>query len=264
MQNHLHLADAHTHLNMPEFAGEQESVCQRAWDAGVRLLINVGISVGNSREALATAQKYPWIYATVGVHPHGAAQVRPEDLKTLETLLTRDKVVALGEIGLDFYRLRSPAAVQVELFQTLLALAGRLGKPVVLHSREATPTMLAILRDFKGQLPGGLMHCFSGTYEEARQFLDLGLDISFSGVLTYPKARELQEAAVKLPLNRIHLETDAPYLAPQAKRGRRNEPAYLTFTARFLADLKKVSLAEVAAQTLANTCRLFGIPLPHI
>lgn len=253
------LADAHTHLNMPEFAGEEPTIISRAWETGVRLLINIGISIDNSQAAVATAKRYPWIYATAGIHPHGADRLGSGELGALTALLQEDKVVAVGEIGLDFYRRRAPEAAQEKCFRQLLDLAVQHRKPVVIHCREATATMLEILRGYRGRLAGGMMHCFSGTYAEAREFLDLGLEISFSGVLTYPNAKPLQEAARRLPLDRLHLETDAPYLAPQAQRGRRNEPAYLIHTAQFLAALKNLTLAEVAAATWANTCRLFQI-----
>ena len=252
-------ADAHAHLNMPEYAADQKEIIHQAWEAGVRLIINVGISLPNSQEVLATAREYPWIYATAGVHPHGADRVTPAVLSAVAALLADPKVVALGEIGLDFYRRRSPAAVQEETFRQFLELARQHRKPVVIHTREATDRTLAILREYHQHLVGGVMHCFSGTYEEAVAFLNLGLDISFSGVLTYPNAKPLQEAARRLPLDRLLIETDAPYLSPQPRRGRRNEPGFVRFTAQALADIRGQALEAVALQTWANTCRVFGI-----
>lgn len=258
----LRLADAHAHLNMPEYASDQAEVIDRARQAGVALLINIGISVKNSQEVLATAQSYPWIYATAGVHPHGAGSVTAASLTAVAQLLTDPKVVAVGEIGLDFYRRRAPEDIQEEVFRQFLDLAASQKKPVIIHTREATARTLAILRDYRQKIVGGVMHCFSGDYDEALAFLDLGLDISFSGVLTYPNAKPLQEAARRLPLDRLLIETDAPYLSPQPRRGKRNEPSYVTFTAQTLANLRGQPLAVIAAQTWQNTLRVFGLPEP--
>ncbi len=253
------LADAHAHLDMPEYAADQSNIIQQAQEAGVGLIINVGISVKNSRQVLATARGYPWIYATAGVHPHGAAGVSGADLAAVADLLADPKVVALGEIGLDFYRRRAPEDIQEHVFRQFLDLAISHAKPVVIHTRDATARTLAILRDYRQRLAGGVMHCFSGTYDEAVAFLDLGLEISFSGVLTYPNAKPLHDAARRLPLERLLIETDAPYLSPQPRRGQRNEPAYVRFTAQTLAELRQQPLADIAAQTWENTCRVFGI-----
>ncbi len=255
----IRLADAHTHLDMPEYAVDQGQIIEQARQAGVGLMINVGISLENSRQVIATSRKYPWIFATVGVHPHGAAGVTEEIFPTIADLLRDPRVVALGEIGLDFYRHRSPAEVQETVFRRFLDLAVSQQKPVIIHTRDATGTTLTILREYRQKLHGGVMHCFSGTYEEARAFLDLGLEISFSGVLTYPNAKPLQEAARRLPLERLLIETDAPYLSPQPRRGKRNEPGYVRFTAQTLAELQNLPLETIAAQTWTNTCRLFGI-----
>jgi TatD DNase family protein len=255
----LRLADAHTHLDMPEYAADQSQIIEQARQVGVGLMINVGISLENSRQVIATARKYPWIFATVGVHPHGAAGVTEEIYAAIADLLRDPKVVALGEIGLDFYRHRSPADVQETVFRRFLDLAVSQQKPVIIHTRDATETTLAILREYRQKIHGGVMHCFSGTYEEAKAFLELGLDISFSGVLTYPNAKPLHDAARRLPLERLLIETDAPYLSPQPRRGKRNEPGYVRFTAQTLAELQNLPLETIAAQTWTNTCRLFGL-----
>ena len=257
----LRLADAHAHLDMLEYAEDQEAIIHQAHAAGVQLIINVGISVANSRQALATARRYPWIFATAGVHPHGAGGVVDEDLAAVSELLTDPKVVALGEIGLDFYRRRAPEDIQAEVLRRFLELAASHKKPVVIHTREATGRTRSILQEYRQRLAGGVMHCFSGTYEEAVDFLDLGLDISFSGVLTYPNAKPLHEAARRLPLERLLIETDAPYLSPQPRRGKRNEPGFVRFTVQTLAELRQQPLATVAAQTWENTCRVFGITM---
>jgi TatD DNase family protein len=255
----LRLADAHAHLDLPEFAQDRSEIIARAREAGIALIINVGISLKNSREAIATAQKNPGIFATVGVHPHGATGASEAVIIAIAELLEKPRVVALGEIGLDFYRHRSPAEVQEKVFRRFLDLAVSHQKPVVIHTRDATEKTLSILREYRQKLPGGVMHCFSGTYEEAKSFLELGLEISFSGVLTYPNARPLHEAARRLPLERLLIETDAPYLSPQPRRGKRNEPGYVRFTAETLAELQNLPLETVAEQTWSNTCRLFQI-----
>jgi TatD DNase family protein len=257
--SNIRLADSHAHLDLPEYDPDQSQVIEQARQAGVDLIINVGISLKNSHQVISTARAYPWIFATVGVHPHGAAGVTEAVLAATSDLLQDPRVVALGEIGLDFYRHRSPADVQEKVFRLFLDLAVSQQKPVIIHTRDATSNTLTILRDYRQKLPGGVMHCFSGTYEEARAFLELGLDLSFSGVITYPNARPLQDAARRLPLDRLLIETDAPYLSPQPRRGKRNEPGYVRFTAQILAELQGLPLATVAAQTWSNTCRLFGI-----
>ncbi|MBW1917889.1 MAG: TatD family hydrolase [Deltaproteobacteria bacterium] len=255
----IRLADSHAHLDLPEYQADQSQVIQRAWEAGVELIINIGISLDNSVQVLATTQKYNQLYCTVGVHPHGVGNLQEPIIDDLSRLAIQPKVVALGEIGLDFYRRYAPQEVQKYWFRRQLELAHALGKPVVIHTREATADTLAILQEYAPRLCGGVMHCFGGSYPEARAFLDLGLVLSLSGVLTYPKADPLREVVKKLPLEGLLIETDAPYLAPQPRRGKRNEPAYLLYTAQTLADLKGVELATVAQHTWNNTRRVFGL-----
>jgi TatD DNase family protein len=255
----IRLADAHAHLNLPEIEADQAAVLRRAREAGVQLIINVGISRENCRRVLATARKYSQVFATLGIHPHGAGSIRQEDLDALTPLAHDPKVVAIGEIGLDFYRRRSPEDVQQYWFRRQLEWAYSLNKVVVIHTREATAATLAILTEYRQRLRGGVMHCFGGTLEEARAFLDLGLFLSFSGTLTYPQAGPLREVAKKLPLDRLLVETDCPYLPPQPWRGKRNEPAYVVATARQLADLHHLPLEEVARQTWLNTLTAFGL-----
>jgi TatD DNase family protein len=255
----IRLADSHAHLDLPELAPDREAVLRRARQAGVALIVNVGIGLENSRQTLATARKYPGVFATIGIHPHGAAGLRREDLEALTPLAADPKVVAVGEIGLDFYRRRSPEAVQEYWFREQLAWAGDLHKVVVIHTREATEATLRILRENRRRLRGGVMHCFGGSLSEAEAFLDLGMFISFSGTLTYPKAGALREVAAKLPLDRLLVETDSPYLPPQPWRGKLNEPAYVTATAQQLAALHGLSLEETAARTWRNTFTVFGL-----
>ncbi len=253
------LADAHAHLDEPELVNEKEGVLSRARAAGVALIINVGIGLKNSRQVLATADSYPQVFATVGVHPHGVGHLKPDSIDALAPLAAHPKAVAVGEVGLDFYRRRSPEKVQEFWFREFLEWTCSLGKPVVVHTREATPATLSIMQEFRGRLPGGVMHCFGGSLEDAHAFLDLGLYLSFSGVLTYPAAEPLRQVARRLPLDRLLVETDCPYLAPQSWRGKRNEPAYVVATAEKLAELHGLPLPELAARTWENTLTVFNL-----
>jgi TatD DNase family protein len=255
----MRLADSHAHLDLEELQPDQAEVVHRARQAGVALIINVATGLRDAEQVLATAGKYSGIYAALGVHPHGAGRISEAALETLAHLAARPRVVAVGEIGLDYYRMRSPAEAQQDCFRRQLELALALKKPVIIHTREATEATFKILREYRGRLTGGVMHCFAGSWEEARNFLDLGLYLSFSGTLTYPKAGPLRAVAGKAPLDRILVETDCPYLPPQSWRGKRNEPAYVVATARQLAEVKGISLEEVAAATWENTLRVFGI-----
>lgn len=255
----IRLADSHAHLDLEELLSDQAEVLGRAREAGVALIINVATGLRDAQQVLATAAKYPGVWAAAGVHPHGAKSLSEADLETLAVLAAGPRVVAVGEIGLDFYRRRSPAEVQEHWFHRQLELAITLKKPVIIHTREATAATLAILREYRGRLTGGIMHCFAGTLPEAHNFLDLGLHLSFSGTLTYPKAGPLREVARQAPLDRLLVETDCPYLPPQPWRGKRNEPAYVVATARQLAEVRGLPLEEVARATWENTLRVFGL-----
>jgi TatD DNase family protein len=253
------LADAHAHLDEPQLQDHQEAVLRRARNAGVGLIVNVGIGRDNSRQVVETAERYPEVFATVGVHPHGVASLNPGDLEALTPIAGHPKVVAVGEIGLDFYRRRSPEKVQEHWFREQLAWAYELGKIVVIHTRDATPATLRLLRESRRHLRGGVMHCFLGNQEEARAFLDLGFYLSISGVLTFPKAEPLRRVVKRLPRDRVLVETDSPYLAPQPWRGKVNEPAYVTATAATLAQLQGLTPEETARLTWQNTLTAFGL-----
>ncbi len=231
----------------------------RAREAGVGLIINIGIGLQNSHQVVETAHRYHEVFAAVGVHPHAVAALTARDLEALAPVALDERVVAIGEIGLDFYRRRSPEEEQRYWFRQFLEWAVSLKKAVVVHTREATADTLQILRDYSSRLVGGVMHCFSGSLEEAYHFLDLGFYLSFSGVLTYPPAEPLRQVARQLPLDRVLMETDCPYLAPQPWRGKRNEPAYVTATAQTLAKLHGLSLEEVAHRTYGNTLSAFNL-----
>lgn len=255
----IRLADSHAHLDLENHFPDQAAVLKRAREAGVLLVINVATGLMDASQVIATARQSPGIAAVVGVHPHGVAAMTDQDLEALDSLAADPQVVAVGEIGLDFYRRRSPEDIQKHWFRRQLELALARDKIVVIHTREATPVTLAILREYRGRLLGGIMHCFGGSLEEAHAFLDLGFHLSFSGTLTYPKAGPLREVARQVPLERVLVETDCPYLPPQPWRGQRNEPAYVVATAQQLADIRGLTLEEVAAHTWRNTLAVFGL-----
>ncbi len=254
------LIDSHCHLDGARFAADRDAVIERARAAGVQLLLAIGTGDGppDLEVALRLAEAYPFIYATAGVHPHDAAKWTPECIPQLRSLMGHRKIVGLGEIGLDYHYDFSPRDVQQAVFIQQLEIAAEARKPIAIHTREAWPDTFAILEKHwtPAALPG-IMHCFTGGPAEAERSLAMGFTISFSGIVTYSKAPEVQEAARLTPLDRILVETDAPYLAPLPYRGKRNEPAFVVETAKKIAELKNVTYSEVAAATTANFLRLF-------
>jgi TatD DNase family protein len=255
----IRFADSHAHLDLEDHFPDQEAVLHRARQAGVLLVVNVATGITDAPQVIHTARQAPGLVAVIGVHPHGAGAMTDVDLEALASWVADPKVVAIGEIGLDFYRRRSPEEVQQHWFRRQLELAIACRKVVVIHTREATPVTLSILREYRGRLSGAVMHCFDGSLAEARAFLDLGFYLSFSGTLTYPKAGMLRQVAGEAPLDRILVETDCPYLPPQPWRGKRNEPSYVVATARQLAEIRGLTLEEVAAHTWENTLAVFGL-----
>jgi TatD DNase family protein len=255
------LTDSHCHLDDKQFDPDREQVIERALEAGVERMMAIGTGGGppDLEAGIRLARQHAFIYATVGVHPHDAAKATPETFAAMETLAAEEKVLALGEIGLDYHYDFSPRDVQRDVFVAQLKLAAKAGKPIVIHTREAWDDTLLLLREhWPG---GGIMHCFSGGPAEARQVLDLGFYLSFGGVLTFPKAEALREAARLAPEDRLLLETDAPYLAPVPKRGKRNEPAFIVETARRLAEVRGATPEHISEQTSANFEMLLFAPL---
>jgi TatD DNase family protein len=252
--------DSHCHLDNDQFSPDRDEAIQRALDAGVELMVAIGTGDGppDLEAGIRLADLYAQIYCTVGIHPHDAAKATPETFKNLEQLLKHPKVVAIGEIGLDYHYDHSPRAVQHDVFIEQMRIAKDAGKPIVIHTREAWDDTLSLLAEHwaadPSNNPGGIMHCFSGTPVEATRSLELGFYLSFGGIITFPKSLDIQEAARRAPADRILIETDAPYLAPVPKRGKRNEPAFVVETARKLAALRNESLESIAATTTAN-CR---------
>lgn len=254
------LIDTHAHLDGGKFAQDLDEVIERAADNGVSTIITVGCDIESSRSSVALAQRYPRVYATVGIHPHDAPQADDAGLATLEELALSDpKVVAIGETGLDFYRDRAPRDLQRQAFRQQIRLARKLGKPLIIHDRDAHAEITEILRDENASEVGGVIHCFSGDLAMARDCLEMGFYISFPGTLTYPKNEDLRDIARAVPIERLLVETDCPYLAPQPYRGKRNEPAFVRCTAEKLADIKGLSLEDVARITTRNAGKLFGL-----
>ena len=256
------LVDTHCHLDFEDLAAEQKGILARAKQVGVQQIITIGIDLPTSRRAIALAEANGEIYATIGIHPHNACALSSEDLQELLTLGRKAQVVAYGEIGLDFYRNYKPQAVQISCLHEQLNVAHELGLPVVVHDREAHQKVLQVLRAQKAWEMGGAMHCFSGDWSLAKECLDLGFYLSIAGPVTFAKAQILQNVARQCPLDRLLLETDAPFLAPVPKRGKRNEPAFLIHTAEKIASLRNLPLEEVARQTTSNARRLFKLPGP--
>ncbi|HID87967.1 MAG TPA: TatD family deoxyribonuclease [Anaerolineae bacterium] len=260
----IQLIDTHAHLDFPQFDDDREEVIQRALEAGVAQIITIGVDLESSRAAIALAEKYSHIYATVGMHPHDAIQLTPQVLAELQELARHPKVVAVGEMGLDFYRNLSPREAQRRAFEAQLALAREIGKPVVIHDRDAHGEVMATLRRWvadhpaqANQRPLGVLHCFSGGPEMAREAVGLGFYISLAGPVTFLNARKPVEVARQVPLENLLVETDAPFLSPHPYRGRRNEPARVRLVAQRIAEIKKLPLEELARITTANAQRVF-------
>jgi TatD DNase family protein len=254
------LIDTHAHLDSGQFKQDREEVIARAREHGIGHIITVGCDIDSSRASLEIARTHPDIYASVGIHPHDADQADDAGLEILRRLLAEGgKIVAIGEIGLDFYRDRSPREVQRRAFRRQIRLAREVGLPIIVHDREAHDEVLEILREERAAEVGGVLHCFSGDSTMARACLDLGFFISFPGTITFPKNEAAREVVRSVPVEHMLVETDCPYLAPQAYRGRRNEPAYVRYTAEMIAELKGLTVDDVARVTTLNAFSLFGI-----
>jgi TatD DNase family protein len=258
----LELIDSHAHLEFPQFDADRAEMIARARAAGIRTLLAIGSGTGPDRlnAAIPFAEEHDWIYATVGIHPHEAQLATEEHFTKLDELARHPKVIAWGEMGLDYYHDHSPREVQLEVFRRQLGQARAARLPIVIHCREAWEDALALMeQDWASSGLGGIFHCFTGTPEDARRGLDMGFMISFAGNLTYPKMAPLREVARDLPLDRLLIETDAPSLPPQGHRGKRNEPALVAEVARALATVRNLSPDEIAATTAANFRRFFRL-----
>ena len=255
----MKLVDSHCHLDDEQFAADRDATIERARSAGVERMMAIGTGDGppGLEAGIRLAEQYPFICATIGVHPHNAVKATSETFDRLTDITRHPKVVAIGEIGLDYHYDFSPREVQRNVLVTQLTLAARAQKPIVIHTREAWEDTLALIREH-GLPYGGIMHCFTGGPKEAEQALELGFHLSFGGIVTFPKADSVRESAALTPGDRLLVETDAPYLAPVPYRGKRNEPAFMVETVRRLAELRGSSSDQIAALTTRNFDRLCG------
>jgi TatD DNase family protein len=251
------LIDTHCHLNSPRFADDLPETIARAQQAGVTQMIVVGYDVPSSEEAVELAERHAPIFAAVAVHPHDSKDYSTAAQARLRELAAHPKVVAIGEIGLDFHYDFSPVESQFAAFRAQLALAREASLPVIIHCREAYRNTLDVLAEEDAQAVGGVMHCWAGSAAEAERALRMGLFLGIGGILTFKNAAELREIALSAPMDRLLVETDAPYLAPAPHRGKRNEPAYTRLVAQQLACVRAVALEEIAARTTENALRLF-------
>ncbi len=255
----LSLVDSHAHLDSSQFSADLDQVLVRADEAGVKQILTIGCDLQSSAKSVELASRYAGIHAAVGIHPHEATEATPEGLALIEGLLKAPKVVAVGEIGLDFYRDRSPRDLQRDAFRQQIRLAIRANKPLIVHDRDAHDEVLQILREEDARQVGGVLHCFSGDPDMARACLELGFYLSFTGNITYPRNEALREVVAGVPIDRLLVETDCPYLSPQPHRGKRNEPAYVKLTAEKIAEIKGLTMTDVARVTSRNAYDLFGV-----
>ena len=255
------LIDSHAHIQGKEYAGEAEAVIARAHAAGVEAIIAVGGAgdMSSNSEAVRLAYGFANVYATVGMHPHDAKDVGAEELAVLQQLAEDPKVIAIGETGLDYYYSHSPHDVQRRVFGQFIQMARQTELPIVVHERDAAQEAVQLLRGEGGGDLRGVIHCFTGNYQAATAYLDLGFYLSFTGIITFKNAEPLREVVRKVPLEKIFVETDSPYLTPVPHRGKRNEPAYVRFVAEAIAKIKAIAVEEIAQVTSANVKQLFRI-----
>ena len=255
------LIDSHAHLDDLRYDTDRDNVLQRAQTAGIEAIVTIGCDLATSQAAVALAHAHPNIFATIGVHPHEAKEIGEGWYESFRSLAQHPKVVAYGEIGLDYHYDHSPREIQRQRFREQIHLARELALPLVIHTREAQEDTVKILREEGAVDVGGVFHCFSGDMWLAKDALDLGFYLSFSGVLTFKNATMLRDIAKTVPLDRLMVETDCPYLAPIPYRGKRNEPAYVQYVAETLAEIRgNGSVESIARATVENTKRVFRIP----
>lgn len=252
--------DSHAHIQISQFNSDRDAVVKRATEANVSNILVIGFDLDSSVKAVELAEKHDNLYATVGMHPHDAKNLSPEILDTFRKLLNHPKVIALGEIGLDYYRNLSPHQVQKDAFNTQLDLAVEFNIPIIIHNRDAYIDILPMLEKRRGKI-SGVLHCFTGDEELMQRSVNLGFYIGIGGIVTYPNAKDVQSVAQQLPLERLLIETDCPWLTPQFRRGKRNEPAYVLAVAEKIAELRGTSVEEIGKITTNNFNYLFGTDL---
>ena len=253
------LIDSHAHLTMPQFDQDREAVIERAKNNGIEYIVTVGIDINDCRENIKIAESYEFIYAAVGIHPHDVKAIDGNTYEKLKELSCSPKVVALGEIGLDFFRNLSPPEIQKERFRELIKLGKELNIPLIIHCRDAHQETCKILKEEKAGDVGGVIHCFSGDSSLARQYLKMGFYISIPGTVTFSKNHQLQEVVKNVPLEKLLVETDCPFLAPHPFRGKRNEPLYVQYAAQKIAEIKGIVYDKVTENTSRNAMLVFGI-----
>lgn len=253
------LFDTHVHLNVKQFAADREETIQRAFDNGVKYMVVVGFDRETIPLAIEIAEQHETIYAAVGWHPVDAIDMTAEDLSWIEELTEHPKVVAIGEMGLDYHWDKSPKDVQKEVLRKQIRLAKKVNMPIIIHNREATEDIIDILKEENAQEVGGIMHCYNDSVEYVQTCLDMNFYISLGGPVTFKNAPLPKEVAAQVPLNRLLIETDAPFLAPHPNRGKRNEPAYVKLVAEKIAEIRETSFKEITEQTTRNAFTLFGI-----
>lgn len=252
--------DSHAHIQISQFDSDRDAVLQRALDVGVSNILIIGFDLETSQKAVELAEKHENLYATVGIHPHSATDLSDEILSTFRDLLEHPKVIALGEIGLDYYRNLSPHKVQKNAFERQLDLAEEFNMPIIIHNREAYMDILPILERRRNKV-NGVLHCFTGDVELMQRSIETGFHIGIGGIVTYPNAKDVQTVAKQIPLERLLIETDCPWLTPQFRRGKRNEPSYVSVIADKIAELRNITTEEIGEITTNNFNTLFGTTL---
>ncbi|MFQ6391550.1 TatD family hydrolase [Priestia aryabhattai] len=253
------LFDTHVHLNAEQYEDDLQEVINRALEKGVQNMVVVGFDEPTIKKAIQIAETYDFIYASVGWHPVDAIDMTDEHLAWIEELAQHPKVVALGEMGLDYHWDKSPKEIQKDVFRRQIRLARKVKLPIIIHNRDATEDVVTILKEEHVEEVGGIMHCFTGSIEVAKQCMDMNMYISFGGPVTFKNAKKPKEVAAELPLDKLLIETDCPYLTPHPFRGKRNEPGYVSYVAEQIAELKGITYEELADITTANAKKLFGI-----
>ncbi|CAG9623066.1 TatD family hydrolase [Sutcliffiella rhizosphaerae] len=253
------LFDTHVHLNADQYEEDLEEVIERARLEKIENMVVVGFDRKTIKKAMELVETYDFLYAAVGWHPVDAIDFTEEDLEWLEELSAHDKVVAIGEMGLDYHWDKSPKKVQKEVFRKQIQLAKKVQLPIIIHNRDATADVVQILKEENAKEVGGIMHCFTGSLEVAKECMEMNFYISFGGPVTFKNAKKPKEVASEIPMDRLLIETDCPYLTPHPYRGKRNEPSYVSLVAKQIAELRDITVEEVAEKTTANAKKLFGI-----
>ncbi|WP_404446779.1 TatD family hydrolase [Sutcliffiella horikoshii] len=253
------LFDTHVHLNADQYEEDLQEVIDRAQAEKVTNMVVVGFDRKTITRAMELVEKYDFLYAAVGWHPVDAIDMTEEDLAWIEDLASHEKVVAIGEMGLDYHWDKSPKEVQKEVFRKQIQLAKKVKLPIVIHNRDATADVVQILKEEDAKEVGGIMHCFTGSLEVAKECMEMNFYISFGGPVTFKNAKKPKEVVKEIPMDKLLIETDCPYLTPHPYRGKRNEPGYVRLVAEQIAELKELTIEEVAEKTTANAKKLFGI-----